>query len=108
MRRGSGARTIPQAVHEAFDDVYLALQLYSYPGDYLISKPTQERMAETIEKFEEDIYGICARPKGPRRAQVTFGEPIDVRHFLTKGRARAAAEGLTAELESRLSAMVGR
>ena len=99
---------IPQAVHEALEEVYLALQLYSYPGDYLLARPTLERMAETIEKFEEDIYGTYARPKGPRRASVRFGEPIDVRQFLSKGgRARAAAEGLTAELESRLSAMVG-
>ena len=56
----------------------LVLQLYSYPGDYLSEKPSAERMAETVEKFEEDIYG-AARPKGRRRARVRLGEPIDLR-----------------------------
>jgi hypothetical protein len=93
-------------VRTALEDVHLALQLYSYPGDYVATAPTPERMAETIEKFEEDIYGTYAAPKGPRRATVTLGEPIDVRQQAGQGRARAAAEALTARLEERLGAMV--
>lgn len=97
---------IPQAVRDALEDVHLALQLYSYPGDYMTTNPTLERMAETIEKFEEDIHGGYARPKGARRATVTIGEPIDVKQQVGAGRARAAAENLTVDLEKRLGAMV--
>jgi hypothetical protein len=97
---------VPRAVGDALEDVHLALQLYSYPGDYLLSNPTPQRMAETIEKFEEDIYGDYAVPKGRRRATVTLGEPISVKDQMATGRARAAAEALTAELEQRLGAMV--
>jgi 1-acyl-sn-glycerol-3-phosphate acyltransferase len=102
----AAVEAIPQEVHGALEDIHLALQLYSYPGDYLRAKPSPERMAETIEKFEEDIYDTYARPKGPRRARVTFGEPIDVRSVQGRGRMRNAAQGLTKELESRLSSMV--
>src|SRR5205823_4022882 len=53
----------------ALDDIQLVLQLYSYPGDYVAESPSVERMAETVEKFEEDIDGF-ARPKARRRARV--------------------------------------
>lgn len=101
-----GPQGVPSQVRQALDDVYLALQLFSYPGDYVAGSPTPERMAETIEKFEEDILGDYAVPKGPRQAIVTLGEAIDVREHLAGGRARAAAEALTAELEKRLGDMV--
>jgi hypothetical protein len=85
---------------QAFEDLHLVLQLYSYPGDYVSTKPTLERMAETIEKFEEDTAGASS-PKGKRRATVTFGEPIDVRPMLAS-RPRAATAELTTKLENAL------
>jgi hypothetical protein len=90
--------------HDALEELHLVLQLYSYPGDYVTSKPSVERMAETIEKFEEDLDGI-ARLKGPRSATITFGEPLDVRPFLA-GRPRAASVDLTSKLEDALRAMM--
>ncbi|HEX5269914.1 MAG TPA: lysophospholipid acyltransferase family protein, partial [Gemmataceae bacterium] len=88
----------------ALDDVQLVLQLYSYPGDYLSEKPTTERMAETVEKFEEDIYG-AARPKGRRRARVRLGEPIDLREA-SADRARGAAHDVTARLEAAIAGLM--
>jgi 1-acyl-sn-glycerol-3-phosphate acyltransferase len=88
----------------ALDDVQLVLQLYSYPGDYLAEKPGVERMAETVEKFEEDIYGF-ARPKGRRRARVLLGEPIDLKEAAA-GRARAAAHDVTARLEEAIQRLM--
>ncbi len=55
------AKLLP-AVRDALADVHLALQLYSYPGDYVATKPTPERMAETIEKFQEDLDDVRAVP----------------------------------------------
>lgn len=61
------------------DDVFLVVQLFSYPGDYVAERPTIERMAETLDKFEEDVLGVySATIRGPRRAIVSFGEPIQV------------------------------
>jgi hypothetical protein len=92
-------------VRDALADVHLALQLYSYKGDYVASKPSPERMAETVEKFEEDLYGVEATPCGWRHATVTFGEPIDVKPFLT-GKSRTAATELTARLEGDLQRLM--
>jgi 1-acyl-sn-glycerol-3-phosphate acyltransferase len=93
--------------HDALDEVHLVLQLYSYPGDYITSKPSVERMAETIEKFEEDVYDDYAKPKGTRRATVNLGEPIDLKSFTVTGvKARVAAGELTTRLESAMSAMM--
>ena len=96
---------IPATYQSALDDLHLALQLYSYPGDYVSSKPTVERMAETIEKFEEDLGGGVSTPKGTRSATVTFGEPIDVAPHAEE-RPRAASVEITAQLEERIRAMM--
>ena len=93
-----------QQVRAALDDVQLVLQLYSYPGDYLSEKPSVERMAETIEKFEEDIYG-AARPKGRRKARVVLGEPIDLK-AITADRARSAAHVVTTQLEEAIQGLM--
>lgn len=89
------------------DDVFFAVQAYSYPGDYVFESPTLERIAETLAKLEEDLLlgGDCAPAPGPRRALVRFGEPIDVAAALARaGKPRLAAPMLTAELEARLQA----
>jgi hypothetical protein len=97
------------AVKKALGELHLAIQLFSYPGDYLSSDPTPERMAETLEKFEEDLTGEEARPIGRRVARVVIGEPIDVKAALGDKRPRQAAEELTATLEGALERlMAGR
>jgi hypothetical protein len=93
-----------QQARAALDDVQLVLQLYSYPGDYLSEKPSVERMAETVEKFEEDIYG-AARPKGRRRARVLLAEPIDLKQVAAE-RARSAAHDVTVRLEEAIQQLM--
>jgi hypothetical protein len=61
------------------DDILVVTQLFSYPGEYVSSKPTIERIAETIDKFEEDILkSHSAGIRGERKAIVRFGDPIEV------------------------------
>ena len=56
------------------NDLFVALQLFSYPGDYVREQPTLERIAETLVKFEQDNLGNqAAEPRGHRRAIVRFG-----------------------------------
>jgi len=74
----------PGRTDELYDDldrVFAAQQLYSYPGQYLRQNPTVDRVAETILKLEEDVLEEQNYP-GPRHAEVSFGEPIDVREFI--------------------------
>lgn len=87
------------------DDVQLALTLYSYPGDYVGERPTVERIAETIEKLEEDVEGR-AIPKGRRAARVVFGEPIDVAKAAEGARTKAASGNLTDRLEETLRTLM--
>jgi 1-acyl-sn-glycerol-3-phosphate acyltransferase len=70
-------------LYDDLDRIFAALQLYSYPGRYVRQNPTVNRIAETILKLEEDVLerGTYA---GPRRAEVTFGEPVDVQDFLAR------------------------
>jgi hypothetical protein len=89
------------------DEAHLVLQLYSYPGDYLLEDPSPERMAETIDKFEEDIEGVI-RPKGRRRARVLFGEPLDMQKRLGAARPRAIAAEVTEQLEEAIQMLMGR
>ena len=93
-----------RAAREALDDVQLALQLYSYPGDYVSSNPTIERMAETIEKYEEDLEGV-GKPKGRRSARVLFGEPIDLKPHAA-GRPRVVSAEVTHRLEEAIESLM--
>jgi hypothetical protein len=69
----------------SLDELFFVIQLYSYPGDYVMSRPTCERAAEILIKFKQDALGKDldrARHEVPRHARIYIGEPIDVRNFL--------------------------
>ncbi|MBN1522460.1 MAG: 1-acyl-sn-glycerol-3-phosphate acyltransferase [Candidatus Aureabacteria bacterium] len=74
-------QAIIRECYQDLDRLYFAFQLYSYPGQYILEKPSPDRIAETLHKFEEDIlneYHI----RGKRRAEVQFLEPINVMDYL--------------------------
>lgn len=58
-------------------DIYLAVQLCNYPPDYVRSKPTWERMTETVERFEENMTDK-ERTHGRWHAIVRIGDPIEI------------------------------
>ena len=91
------------------NDLFSVVQLYSYPGDYVKECPTVERVAETLMKFEQDVFGRLdmIAPCGPRRARVRLGDPIDVSAALeSSARPRHAAQVLTDELERRIQQLL--
>jgi 1-acyl-sn-glycerol-3-phosphate acyltransferase len=77
---GEGLNSTEQAqLQRDMDDLFFVMQLFSYPGDYLSERPTIERLAETIDKFEEDILRQdFPTIRGERKVIVRFGEPIEV------------------------------
>ena len=93
-------------VHEALDDLHVVLQAFSYRGDYLAENPSLERMAETVVKFEEDAYGGLPLAKGRLRAQVVFGEPIDLKSAIGSGKPRTQAAEVTGRLEKALQQLM--
>jgi 1-acyl-sn-glycerol-3-phosphate acyltransferase len=91
-------------LNEVMDDIFLVVQLFSYPGDYVAEHPSIERMAETLDKFEEDVLDkFSASIRGSRRAWIEFGEPVPVE--LGRDR-RAIAREMTDTLEDRVQQML--
>ncbi len=85
------------------DDLFLVVQLFSYPGDYVSERPTIERLAETLDKLEEDALSrFAATPRAARKATVYLGDPIPVEGT----RNREAAAKLTDLLEQRVQEML--
>jgi 1-acyl-sn-glycerol-3-phosphate acyltransferase len=110
LERLADPATAPDAAvalrHDLYD-VFLAVQLFSYPGDYLHEGATVERIAETLTKFEEDVLTIEPAPYAVRRAVVRVGEPIDVRERMAGfARPRQAVGAITTELESKMQAVL--
>ena len=86
------------------EDLFFVVQLYSYRGDYLVDEPSVERLAETVDKFEEDILGLeYPNVRGRRRVAVRFGQPIELDG---SRRPRGATAELTRIMQTRVQALV--
>ena len=86
------------------NDLFLVIQAFSYPGDYVAKEPSIERIAETLDKFEEDVLGReSATVRGERRATVTFGAPIEALGDRASG---MTGESLSNQLEASLQSML--
>lgn len=100
--------TLGQEEHEAAEtDLYhlfVVIQLFSYPGNVSSGTPTLEEIAETMDKFEEDVLQApTASIRGSRRAVVEFGKPIRVERG--KG-GRNQIHVLTEQLETQVQALL--
>lgn len=90
--------------NDDLDDLFLAVQLFSYPGDYVAENPTVERLAETIDKLEEDVLGVySATVRSAREATVTFGTPIPIE---AGKRSRDAINDLTRTMEENVQQLI--
>ncbi len=86
------------------EDLFLVVQSFSYPGDYVDDHPTIDRMAETIDKFEEDVLQkTTAEIKAERRVKVSFGEPIEVS---SDRKVKAQTTTITTAIEQRVQQML--
>ena len=86
------------------DDLFVVMQLFSYPGDYLrVEQPSIERIAETVDKLEEDVLQQrTASLRGRRRASVQFGEP----HPVPPIKSRTAVADITRAIQGRVQLLV--
>lgn len=92
------------------EDLFLVIQIFSYPGGYVRQRPTLERVAETLMKCEEDFLQVDqAPPRAARTAIVRIGEPIDLTARIAmegRSRSRQFVPALTSEIEGRLQALL--
>ncbi|TWU32450.1 1-acyl-sn-glycerol-3-phosphate acyltransferase [Novipirellula artificiosorum] len=85
------------------EDVYMAQQFSHYPPDYVRGNPTNERLLETVEKFEEDLTDE-SRIHRPMAATVKVGDPV----LVSPQRVRGAAEDpIMREVNRSLHEMLG-
>jgi 1-acyl-sn-glycerol-3-phosphate acyltransferase len=93
-----------QQLRHDLDDLFVVMQLFSYPGDYLrVERPTIERIAETVDKLEEDVLQRhTASIRGRREAIVQFGEP----HPVPAIKSRTAVAEITAEIQRRVQSLI--
>jgi hypothetical protein len=101
--------TLPESATERrqyardLDDIFLVVQLFSYPGNYVAERPNLERMAETLAKFEEDLLGVViAAVRGTWHAVIAFGEPI----LVPQDRDGDKASTLTRQLEDHVQGLL--
>ena len=86
------------------EDLFFVMQLYSYPGDYLLDNPSIERLAETLDKFEEDVLDReIPSVRGRRRVEVKFGQPIRVSSELS---GRSGVSDLTQRMHASVQQLI--
>ncbi|MEM1067880.1 MAG: lysophospholipid acyltransferase family protein [Planctomycetota bacterium] len=91
-------------LNDDLDDLFLVVQSFSYPGDYVNDKPSIERMAETLDKFEEDVLRhVTATVKAKRHATVRFGEAIEV---IGDKKVKGQTTTLTSQVEQAVQTML--
>ena len=101
-----GANPEQKQLDDDLDDLFLVVQLFSYPGDYVAEKPSVERLAETLDKFEEDLLGqYSATIRARRKVTVSFGEAVPVP---PNRPGKDAPHRLTESLEQHVQEMLDR
>lgn len=90
-------------LQQDMEDVFFVMQCFSYPGDYLADDPSIERLAETVDKFEEDVFHVdVPTVHGRRRVQILFGEPMEA----PSSRSRNATEELTTSMQDAVQSLL--
>ena len=102
--KSSIADKLPLDMIQDMEDLFFAVQVYSYRGDYLSGNPRMERIAETLDKLEEDLLDRTSPTiRGRRRAVIRFGDPITVPRE-RNGRGHVAE--LTREMQSAVQGLL--
>lgn len=96
-----------EALYDDLDTLFVAVQLYSYPGQYLKEEASIHRVAETLLKLEEDVLGEGCYA-GPRKVTVVFDEPVEARDFLATRNitSKQAVAALTSHMTDRIQSIL--
>lgn len=94
---------VGKQLRDHMDDLFFVMQMYSYPPNYVAESPTVERIAETLDKFEEDVFEVdVPAVRGSRHVIIRFGEPIDI----PKQRSPKEVQEYTDMLQARVQALI--
>jgi hypothetical protein len=82
--------------------IELAQSLSLYPADYVASRPTTDRILETVERFHEHLNG-AESSHGPMKVIIQVGEPIPVNAKRDRG---APVDSLLCSIEAALTQLL--
>jgi 1-acyl-sn-glycerol-3-phosphate acyltransferase len=84
----------------------LAFRVSSYSGDYVATKPTVDRVGETVEKLMEDQTSIMPPAYAERHAYVRLGTPVSLSAYRSafEDSPRQAVQVLTDKWEEAVQA----
>ena len=102
-------REIDHAVAAGWaDEAIIAFRILSYAGNYLSENPTLDRVGETIEKLQEDLYSRAFPAYADRAVTVRFGDPICVSEQLAAAaKPRSGHGGLDRSIRGRRAGWSG-
>ncbi len=102
MMRRRHQETVP-----LYKDLERAGRFLATGARYVAERPNDERYLEVISRIEEELFGITP-PRGPRRAVLTIGDPIDVSLFYERYKAdsRKTVSDTTRMLEDAVRALI--
>jgi len=83
-------------------DIELAQAISAFPPEYVASRPTVDRILETVERFAENLTGK-GQTHRPLHAVVQIGEPIDVEGRRSRG---SDSDPLIVAIADQLQAML--
>jgi AcrR family transcriptional regulator len=100
-----------RAVREALDVLLFCENLSAHSHEYLMERPSLERLAETVQRIEETITDRMEEPIAPLGATVAVGPALDVRSFGAAKRAGRAGgdpllEALAGEMKKLLRGLL--
>jgi len=102
---GEGRR----ATREALDLLLFCENLSAQSHEYLMERPSLERMAETVQRIEETMTDQMEEPVAPLGAAVAVGPALDVRSFAAEKRsARAGGDPLLDALAGEMKGLLRR
>ncbi len=82
---------VSRATREALDVLLFCENLSAQSHEYLMERPSRERMAETVQRIEETMNDRMEEPIAPLGAAVAVGPALDVRSFQATKRAAPPA-----------------
>jgi len=91
-----------------YKDMERAGRFLATGAQYVAERPTDERFLEVISRLEEELFGFSPM-RGPRKAVLFVGEPIDLRTCFDEYKAdsRETVANFTRGLEDAVRGLIG-
>jgi 1-acyl-sn-glycerol-3-phosphate acyltransferase len=94
--------------HLALDRLLFVENLNSHSWEYLVSRPSHERLIETVQRVEETVTDLAETPVVPHGAVVAVGPALDVRALLAGRAGRDEPDPLLGQLAPAIQGLLDR